>query len=193
MASAYLKNRFWLAVAGIILIAGFGTATFLRGGNAPAHTNAISSSDRNASQAARIPVDVMRAEKTSFPVYLRGLGSIQSFNMVTVRTRVDGEIVKVNFKEGQMVAEGDLLVQVDPRPYQAMLDQATAKRGQDQATLENAKLDLQRVETLIRSSSPAASRQQVDTQTSLVHQLTAQIAADEAMIRSAQVQLDYTS
>jgi multidrug efflux system membrane fusion protein len=193
MASAYLKNKFWMAAAGIILIAGFGTGMLLRGGNAPAQTNPNSGSGRNASQAAPIPVDVMRAEKASFPMYLRGLGSIQSFNMVTVRSRVDGEIVKVNFKEGQMVAEGDLLVQIDPRPYQATLDQVTAKRGQDQALLQNAKLDLQRVETLIRSASPAASRQQFDTQTSLVNQFTAQVAADEASIRSAQVQLDYTS
>jgi multidrug efflux system membrane fusion protein len=70
-----------------------------------------------------------------FRLYLRGLGSIQSFNMVTIRSRVDGEIVQVNFKEGQTVAAGDLLVQIDPRPYQALLDQATAKKGQDEAML----------------------------------------------------------
>ena len=187
-----MKTKLWMATAGIILIAGFGAGMFLRGGDAPAQTKTNGGSGRSASQGAPVPVDVMRAEKASFPVYLRGLGSIQSFNMVTVRSRVDGEIVQVNFKEGQTVSEGDLLVQIDPRPYQAMLDQATAKRGQDEAMLANAKLDLQRVETLIRSASPAASRQQLDTQTSLVNQFTAQVAADEASIRSAQVQLDYT-
>jgi len=112
--------------------------------------------------------------------------------MVTIRSRVDGEIVQVNFKEGQTVAAGELLVQIDPRPYQALLDQATAKKGQDEAMLANAKLDLQRVETLIRSASGAASRQQLDTQTALVNQFTAQVAADDASIRSAQVQVDYT-
>jgi multidrug efflux system membrane fusion protein len=137
-------------------------------------------------------VDVARAEKAAFPVYLRGLGSIQSFNTVTLRSRVDGEIIKVNFSEGQMVAEGDILVQIDPRPFHAVLDQAVGKKGQDEAMLANAKLDLDRFEQLVRSSG-AASRQQVDTQTSLVRQLTAQIASDDAMIRSAQVQLDYTT
>lgn len=188
-----MKTKLWVTAAGIILIAGFGAGMFLRGETAPAQTTTNGGSGRSASQGAPVPVDVMRAEKASFPVYLRGLGSIQSFNMVTVRSRVDGEIVQVNFKEGQTVAEGDLLVQIDPRPYQALLDQAVAKKGQDEAMLANAKLDLQRVETLIRSASPAASRQQLDTQTSLVNQFTAQVAADAASIRSAQVQVDYTS
>jgi multidrug efflux system membrane fusion protein len=194
MAAGLRKKKFTRFVLGGVLIAIVGTAViYVRDNKNSARRDAPQARAGNAQQAGPVPVDVVTAEKTSFPVYLRGLGSIQSFNMVTVRSRVDGEIVKVNFKEGQMVAEGDLLVQIDPRPYQATLDQASAKRGQDQATLENAKLDLQRVETLIRSSSPAASRQQLDTQTSLVHQLTAQVAADEASIRSAQVQLDYTS
>src|SRR6476661_1944176 len=190
MAAAYLKKNIWMVV-GIILLGVIGTGIFLRGAGSLVKTNA--NTRQNAAQGAPVPVDVTRAEKSAFPVYLRGLGSIQSFNMVTLRSRVDGSIVQVNFKEGQTVSEGELLVQIDPRPYQAMLDQATAKRGQDQATLENAKLDLQRTETLIRSASPAASRQQLDTQTSLVNQLTAQVAADEASIRSAQVQRDYTS
>src|SRR6476661_2129634 len=189
MAAAYFKKNVWMAV-GIILIVAIGTGIYLRGPGSPVKNNP--SSRQNAAQGAQVPVDVTRVEKSAFPVYLRGLGSIQSFNMVTLRSRVDGSIVQVNFKEGQTVSEGELLVQIDPRPYQAMLDQATAKRGQDQATLENAKLDLQRTETLIRSASPAASRQQLDTQTSLVNQLTAQVSADDASIRSAQVQLDYT-
>ncbi len=189
MAAAYLKKNIWMIV-GIILLGVIGTGIFLRGAGFLVKTNA--STRQNAAQGAPVPVDVTRAEKSAFPVYLLGLGSIQSFNMVTIRSRVDGEIVQVNFKEGQTVAAGELLVQIDPRPYQALLDQATAKKGQDEAMLANAKLDLQRVETLIRSASGAASRQQLDTQTALVNQFTAQVAADDASIRSAQVQVDYT-
>ena len=193
MAAGSRKKLFTRLILGAVLVAIAGAAgVYVRDGKDSARKEVPQAQGRSERQAAPVPVDIVRAEKTSFPVYLRGLGSIQSFNMVTVRSRVDGEIVKVNFKEGQMVAEGDLLVQIDPRPYQATLDQATAKRGQDQATLENAKLDLQRIETLIKSASPAASRQQLDTQTSLVNQLTAQVAADDAAIRSAEVQVDYT-
>src|SRR6187401_1320808 len=158
MAAAYLKKNIWMIV-GIILLGVIGTGIFLRGAGSLVKTNA--STRQNAARGAPVPVDVTRAEKSAFPVYLRGLGSIQSFNMVTIRSRVDGEIVQVNFKEGQTVAAGDLLVQIDPRPYQALLDQATAKKGRDEAMLANAKLDLQRVETLIQSASGAASRQQL--------------------------------
>ena len=127
-------------------------------------------------------------EKADFPVYLTGLGTVQGFNTVQVRTRVDGQIDKVAFKEGQIVKEGDLLVEIDPRPYQAALDQAKAKKVQDEANLANANLDLQRYTKL----GEFATRQQTDTQRSTVAQLTAQIAADDAAIANAQTQLDYT-
>src|SRR3954468_16781862 len=116
MTAGSRKTKFTRFLLGAVLIAVVGAASIY------VHDNKISkgpdtpqAGGRNAQHAGPVPVDIVRAEKTSFPVHLRGLGSIQSFNMVTVRTRVDGEIVKVNFKEGQMVAEGDLLVQVDPR------------------------------------------------------------------------------
>jgi membrane fusion protein, multidrug efflux system len=105
-----------------------------------------------------------------------------------VRTRVDGQIDKIAFKEGQLVNQGDLLVEIDPRPYQATLDQAKAKKAQDEANLANANLDLQRYTKL----GEFATRQQTDTQRSTVAQLTAQIAADDAAISNAQTQLDYT-
>ena len=110
---------------------------------------------------------------------------------MTVRTRVDGQIVKIAFAEGQMVKAGDLLAQIDPRPFQAALDQAKAKQAQDQATLANARLDLQRYSTLAKQSF--ATQQQLDTQNALVNQLIAQEAADAAAIDAAQVQLDYTT
>src|SRR3954451_138346 len=142
----------------------------------------------SAPRTTAVPVTIAPVAKTDFPVYLNGLGTVQGFNTVVVRTRVDGQIDKVAFKEGQLVNQGDLLVEIDPRPFQAVLDQAKAKKQQDEANLANANLDLQRYTKL----GEFATRQQTDTQRSTVAQLTAQIAADEASISNAQTQLDYT-
>jgi multidrug efflux system membrane fusion protein len=144
----------------------------------------------NAQNPARpaVRVSIAPVEKADFPVYLTGLGTVQGFNTVLVRTRVDGQIDKIAFKEGQLVKQGDLLAEIDPRPFQAALDQAKAKKAQDEANLANANLDLQRYTKL----GEFATRQQTDTQRSTVAQLTAQIAADDAAIFNAQTQLDYT-
>ncbi|HLH51284.1 MAG TPA: efflux RND transporter periplasmic adaptor subunit [Roseiarcus sp.] len=136
-------------------------------------------------------VSVAPVKRADFPVYLDSLGQAQAYNTVTVRTRVDGQVMKIAFTEGQMVKAGDLLAQIDPRPFQAALDQAKAKKSQDEANLANAKLDLQRYSTLAKQSF--ATQQQLDTQSALVAQLTAAIAADTASIDAAQVQLDYTT
>src|SRR6476469_1635611 len=146
---------------------------------------------KSASSTSGVPVRVTIApvEKADFPVYLTGLGTVQGFNTVVVRTRVDGQIDKVAFKEGQLVNQGDLLVEIDPRPFRAALDQAKAKKAQDEANLANANLDLQRYTKL----GEFATRQQTDTQRSTVAQLTAQIAADDAAIFNAQTQLSYTA
>src|SRR5271167_938009 len=138
-----------------------------------------------------IPVSVAAAERRDVPIYLTGLGTVQAFNTVTVKTRVDGELVKVAFTEGQDVKAGDLLAQIDPRPFQATYDQAVAKKVQDEANLANAKLDLQRFSDLAtRNFAPI---QQVDTQRAMVAQLEAQIQGDQAAINSAKTQLDYTT
>lgn len=136
-----------------------------------------------------VPVTVATAEKADFPIYLNGLGTVQGFNTVVVRTRVDGQIDHIDFKEGQTVKAGDLLAQIDARPFQATLDQAKAKKQQDEANLANAQLDLSRSVKL----GEFATRQQTDTQRSNVAQLTAMIAADDAAIANAQTQLDYAS
>ena len=136
-----------------------------------------------------VPVKIAPVEKADFPVYLTGLGTVQGFNTVVVRTRVDGQINRIAFKEGQFVKAGDTLVEIDPRPFQAALDQAKAKKAQDEANLANANLDLQRYTKL----GEFATRQQTDTQRSTVAQLTAQIAADTAVIENAQTQLDYAT
>src|SRR3954471_1227437 len=136
-----------------------------------------------------VPVRTASVEKADFPVYLTGLGTVQGFNTVVVRTRVDGQINRIAFKEGQFVKEGDTLVEIDPRPFQAALDQAKAKKAQDEASQANANLDLQRFTKL----GEFATRQQTDTQRSTVAQLTAQIQADTASIENAQTQLDYAT
>jgi len=155
------------------------------------HEGAEAAKRADAQKAARPPavrVSTAPVQKADFPVYLTGLGTVQGFNTVQVRTRVDGQIDKIAFQEGQIVNQGDLLVEIDPRPFQATLDQAKAKKAQDEANLANANLDLQRYTKL----GEFATKQQTDTQRSTVAQLTAQIAADDAAISNAQTQLDYT-
>jgi multidrug efflux system membrane fusion protein len=138
-----------------------------------------------------VPVTVAQVRTADFPVYLNGLGTVQPYDTVTVRSRVDGEVTKVDFKQGQMVEEGALLVQIDPRPYQAALDQAIAKKAQDEASLKDAQLNLARYGAL--ASQEFASRQQFNTQQATVQQLMAQIQGDQAAIDNAQTQVSYTS
>jgi membrane fusion protein, multidrug efflux system len=147
---------------------------------------------RAAQQAQNgAPVHVAVVETRSFPIILSGLGTVQATNTVTVRSRVDGQIEKVGFEEGQMVREGDLLVQIDPAPFQAALNQATAKLAQDEASLTNAKQDLER--TAVLSKQGNATQQLLDQRTASVASLTAQVQADKAAIDSARVQLNYTT
>jgi membrane fusion protein, multidrug efflux system len=139
--------------------------------------------------AAAVPVSVANAERQDVPVWLRGIGTVQALNTVTVRARVDGTLMQVPVTEGQIVKQGTLLAVIDPRPYQASLDQANAKKAQDEVMLANAKLDLQRYSSL--ASQSFASRQQVDTQRMQVDQLTAGLKGDEATIEAAQLNLSY--
>jgi multidrug efflux system membrane fusion protein len=140
--------------------------------------------------AARIPVDVATARRSDFPVYLNSLGVVQAWNTVLVRTRVDGQIDAVAFKEGQMVGKGDLLLQIDPRSFRAALDQAQATKAHDVALVENSKRDLVRYTTV---GTLAVTQQQIDTQRALITQQEAQIKNDQAVIDNAQVQLGYTT
>jgi len=171
-----------------LMLAAIGGAGYFGWQHYEASTAARKAQQAAAARRPAIPVSIAPVEKSDFPVYLTGLGTVQGFNTVQVRTRVDGQIDKIAFKEGQLVKEGDLLAEIDPRPFQAALDQAKAKKAQDAANLANANLDLQRYTKL----GDFATRQQTDTQRSTVAQLTAQIAADDAAIANAQTQLDYT-
>jgi membrane fusion protein, multidrug efflux system len=139
--------------------------------------------------AAPIPVVVAIAATEDVPFTVNGIGNVQAFNTVTVRTRVDGELQQVAFREGQDMNAGDLLAQIDPRPYQAQVDQYEAQLQKDRATLENAKRDLVRYQTV---GTLASTQQQIDTQSSLVDQLTGAIGTDQAQIDYAQTQLGYT-
>jgi len=175
----------WVLLVSAVAVAGyFGWQRFY----GQEVTARAENAQKSAARRPAVPVTLAPVEKADFPVFLTGLGTVQGFNTVLVRTRVDGQIDKIAFQEGQLVNQGDLLVEVDPRPFQATLDQAKAKKAQDEANLANANLDLQRYTKL----GEFATRQQTDTQRSTVAQLTAQIAADDAAISNAQTQLDYT-
>jgi len=136
-----------------------------------------------------VPVTAGLAETKNIPVYLTGLGTVQAFNTVVVKVRVDGQLDKVAFTEGQDVKAGDFLAQIDPRPFQAALDQAKAVKAKDEAQLENTRRDLQRFINL----HDFATKQSVDTQTALVRQFEATIQGDQAAIESAQTQLAYST
>jgi multidrug efflux system membrane fusion protein len=138
-----------------------------------------------------IPVTATSARRQDVPVYLRGLGTAVAFNRVTVHVRVDGELQAVDFIEGQDVKEGDRIAQIDPRPFQAQLDQARAAKARDEAQMANAKLDLDRYESLV--AKDFATRQSVDTQKALLAQLEATVRGDQAAIENAETQLSYTS
>src|ERR1700760_696197 len=141
--------------------------------------------------AAKIPVTSFEVKKADFPVHVYGLGVVSPFKTVTVKSRVDGQITKVSFKQGQMVKEGDPLLEIDQRPYTAALEQATAKKAQDEANLKNDQLNLQRFQQLALQKFETA--QNLDTQQALVDQMTAQVKGDQAAIDNAQSNLGYTS
>ncbi len=136
-----------------------------------------------------VPVVASVARRGDMPVYLNGLGSAAALNTVAVRTRVDGHIIKIHYTEGQLVKEGDPLIDIDPRPFQVQLEQAEGNQARDQALLANAKTDLQRYTVLF--SQDAIPKQQLDTQTATVNQMEATLKTDQAAIDNAKLQLTY--
>ncbi|WP_338049105.1 efflux RND transporter periplasmic adaptor subunit [Rhodoplanes elegans] len=137
-----------------------------------------------------VPVLAATAKTADVPVYYDGVGTTRALNIVTVRSQVDGKLLKLNFKEGQDVERGFVLAEIDPTIYQAQHDQAVAKKAQDEAQLANARLDLERYIRLAQSN--AATKQQADTQRATVAQLEAQVNADQAAIDNTKAYLDYT-
>src|SRR5438128_1368104 len=157
------------------------------------HSGTTTSAGAAAARGQTLPVPVVEGVVSTkdVPIYLDGLGTVQAFNTVTIHTRVDGQLVKVAFTEGQEVKTGDVLAQIDPAPYQAAFDQAAAKKAQDKAQLANARVDLQRYADLLKTDS--ITQQIYDTQKSMVSQLEATVKADQAAMESAKVNLDYTA
>jgi len=175
------RSRLWLAsaVALLVVCVSFSSCT-----------NADSKQQKAQAAGPRaVSVAVAKVQQQDMPVYLVGLGSVTAFYTANIKSRVDGQIMRVNFQEGQVVKEGDLLIVIDPRPFQVQLEQMQAQLFKDQATLRDARLNLQRFTTLIPSGSIA--QQQVDTQQSLVDQLDGQVRTDQAQIDNAKLQLVY--
>jgi membrane fusion protein, multidrug efflux system len=147
----------------------------------------VMKSAANTSPARPVPVTVGVVKDHEFAISRVGLGTVQAYNTVTVKVRVDGEVQKIAFREGQDVQVGDVMAQIDPRPYEALLHQAEADKARDEALLANARLDLERYSKLVVKEY--ATRQSVDTQEALVAQYQAAIAHDQAVIDNARVQL----
>ena len=136
-----------------------------------------------------IPVRTAEVQQRDMPVFIKGLGTVTAFKTVTLRSRVDGELIKVAFTEGQMVREGDLLAEIDPRPFQSMLDQAQGTLAKDQATLELAKITLQRARELLKRNS--ISQQEVDQDAAQVQTIEGTVQTDQALVATAKLQLTY--
>ena len=147
--------------------------------------------NRNRDAGQPIPVVTALAATKNVPIYLDGLGTVQAFNTVTMKPVVDGPLLSVNFKEGQDVHKGDVLAQIDPRTYQAALDNAAAKKAQDEAQLANVRLDLVRYQKLVANNYTSA--QQADTAKAQVAQFAALVQQDQAQIDTARTQLSYTT
>ena len=170
--------RLWALAAGGVLLALF---LFFRPGT----------KDTTAHPAGRpVPVAVAQARKGDMAVHLTGLGTVTALNSVTVKSRVDGQLLRVAFTEGQMVREGDLLAEIDPRPFQVQLMQAEGQLAKDRAASQNAKADLKRLESLVQQG--IISRQQLDTQVSSVTQYEAALQSDQAQVESAKLNLVYS-
>jgi multidrug efflux system membrane fusion protein len=180
------KRRIW---PWILLLLVAGGATYLYPRISQMTPAATPKKGGKGGAGGAVPVVAAATRRGDMPVYLNGLGSVTALNTVTVRTRVDGQIVKVYFTEGQLVKEGDPLVEIDPRPFQVMLEQAEGQLAHDQALLANANIDLERYKVLF--SQDAIPKQQLDTQLSTVNQYGATIKSDQAQIDNAKLQLVY--
>lgn len=179
-------------VFALVLLAISGALYYVFGtGGAPQRRPGGFGPGRFAGMEGPVPVLAAQAVSADMPVYLNAVGTTKALNTVTVKAQVDGKLIQVNFKEGQDVKKGDVLARIDPVTYQAALDQAVAKKAQDEALLANAKNDLERYEKL--AAINAINKQQADTQRSLVAQYAAQVQSDAAAIESAQATLGYTT
>ena len=181
-----LRRRWWVPVGTLLVAGGVLVPLFLMDGKGP-------SPSFRRGQNAPDPVSILAApaNTSDVPVYIEGVGTARPAASVTVRSQVDGQLQRVLFREGQEVKKGDVLAKIDPSTYQAQLDQALAKKAQNEAVLENARRDLERYTRLAETNS--VTKQQADTQRSTVAQLEAQLKADQAAIDNARALLAYTT
>jgi membrane fusion protein, multidrug efflux system len=182
-SSVFQRNR-WLMVLVVCLLI-VGAYIFLGRGDRKASRAA----QQGLSSAPGVPVTVAPVKKEDFSVYLPGLGAVISLNTITVKTLVDGELTKVLFREGQVVSTGELLAEIDPRPFEVQLTQAEGALARDQAQLQNAKVDLERYKDLVKKD--LIPTQQLDTQQALVRQYEGSVKTDQGQIDSAKLQLVY--
>ena len=180
--SSARRNLIWLAV--VLLVIGAGYWWYQAG------ESSRSAKGSPGGKTPPVPVKVETAKVQDLDIFLRGLGTVTAYATVTIRSRVQGQLIEIPFKEGDHVKQGDLLARIDPRPFQVALDQARGTLAQNMAQYENAKLDLQRYEKLRAQQSIAV--QLVDTQRSLVAKFEGQIKSDKAAVDNAQLQLDFT-
>ncbi len=190
------RSRWFLIVAVAVLI--LAALIFWRTHSATEGNGAKTTSHQSAGGGRRgmraggalAPVQAATATSQSVPNYLNGLGTITAANTVTVRSRVDGQLMSINFKEGQQVKAGDLLAQIDPSQFKVALAQAQGQLAKDQATLANARRDLARYQQLVKTN--LVSRQELDTQAARVSESAGTLKADQASVASAQLQLDWS-
>jgi multidrug efflux system membrane fusion protein len=186
-APARRRRRIWLWLVVALVLVG----AYLVRARWTAAAAAASAATAKASAARAVPVLSGKVQRRDVPVYLSGLlGTVTPLNTVTVHTRVDGQLISVAYKEGEFVHAGDVLAEIDPRPFQAQLEQAQGQLARDQAQLQNAKVDLERYKTLYAEDSVA--KQQLDTQQATVVQDEGVIQSDQANVSTAQLNLTYS-
>ena len=179
------RQRYWIALLAMALLGAGIYVFFAQSGEAQAPRT-----QQGAGAARAIPVVTAKAKTGEMNVYLTGLGTVTPLNTVTVKSRVDGQLMRVLFHEGDIVTAGALLAEIDPRPFQVQLAQAEGQQAKDQALLKNAQLDLERYKVLFQQDSIA--KQQLDTQEALVRQDEAALKIDQGQIDSARLQLTYS-
>jgi multidrug efflux system membrane fusion protein len=182
------RSYWWLWMA-LVLAVGYGAWRFHQS-RASVQPQDPPSAGRGRAGSFSIPVVIAMAERADLPVYLNGLGSVAAFNTVTVRSRVDGQIIQVPFREGQFVHQGDLLVEIDPRPFQVQLDQAQGQLARDAAQLQNAKANYNRAVALFKEG--VIPKEQLDSQQAQVGQFEGAIRADQAVMDTAKLQLTFS-
>lgn len=180
--------RWW--VVGLIVVGGLLSWWYWRADPASNQTPGATSGFAGQMGAMKVPVRAARVEQSTINIVFPAIGTVTAFNTVTVRSRVDGELIELLFDEGQQVNKGDLLARIDPRSYQVQLDQALGQQKQNQAQLANARRDLQRYQKLFEQNSIA--RQQFDAQKALVEQYEGREKIDQAAVDHARLQLSYT-